>query len=212
MHNNIIFYYFLLNQYLIIIKRRIKLFFLNICEVKVIESNNKLKDELIRFICISFLHKFIVLLDKIKKYIQKIIDIVDIKIEKIQIAKVLSNNDKHIILESNFENKLTLSSAYKTINSIKNSEDMLNSVILNFELIKKNGNNISLKDFFIKYRDKEYLYNNTIKNIFLFNNIIYDQDDKIYIKKFDNGTFIHKTFITNEIENRHINSFLEIKN
>jgi hypothetical protein len=206
MHNNIIIYYLLFNKYFNIIKRKIKNLLFDFYEVKIIFGEQQ-KSIFLKFLIISIFFKFTQFLDNIKIYIESIINKYDIDFEKIQITKVLPNKDKRIILEHNPDKKLCLVDIFKKIYCSNQTEEMMNSFHLKFELRKFRGKKISLKNYYIKYRDTDKEFNNSLKNILLFNNIEYNSEDEIYIKKFEKGQLVENIYKLNEIENMHINSF-----
>jgi hypothetical protein len=158
-----------------------------------------------RFIIVRFFDSIITCLKKIRDYF-------DVSTEKIHLIKVDEFGEQIIILDSNNKNELCLKKAVKEINYINNNTDKLFNKykFLKFELDCENQK-ICLKQLLQKYDDREMKYDNTIKNILLFNGIKYDSHSTLNLKIFSNGKITDKTFTLNEVKDYHINEFYEFE-
>lgn len=109
---------------------------------------------------------------------------------------VIENDDVSITNLVNKSNEL-----------LYHKKDMLSLMIMKLEF-KKGVEKVCLKETFKDYLHSEK-HQNTLHNIFLFNNIDYDDKDEIYIKFFKNGKQEEKTIKMREYKNKHLKELFD---
>lgn len=164
-------------------------------------NDNKIKTSFLKFYLIRFLKKTS---DKFSGFMNFIIKKIDIKGEKIHILTKINNSNRHIILESSDG-----VSFIDVLDMIKNQQEYVNivnkKIIMKCLLKTEDNDNICIKDITKKYREEEQINSHTIENIFLFNQIKYDENSVILLEYFENGRLSKKSFNVKDIKNLHIN-------
>ena len=165
-------------------------------DVTTIDTTNKqIKNIYLKYITIRGLDYMIIGFKKIRDYL-------DIDIKKIKIIKIKNGLKKSIILNKNIKN---------SIHHIYDNDNINNNIFstqilyINFKLIQdKNKNEICLKKLINEYRDHHKLYDHTLENILLFNNINFNINDRINITTFSINNKKSFIFIINDIKDMHL--------
>lgn len=127
----------------------------------------------------------------IQKLYDKILDLVDIESESVKVILNKNYVDRNIICENKDMNH-TISHMIEQITTEK--EYLSKSIQLPDKYIitecllltTDNKNNIDLKPYINTYNSNNK-FNNTIRNIFLYENILYDNESTINMRIFKNG-------------------------
>ena len=188
--------------------RNIKIFFVinffQIYNLKIIK-NKKVKNINCYYLFYRFFNKFINILEFAKYYVVVLRNHFDLEFDKIHFTKLNYEDEKHIIVDNTCsQKKITFENIKEHIHN-QNDENMQKNLILKFDLIHE-GKNICLKDFIIKYKDDENIYDHNLENILQFNNIKFNGESKILLRYFK-GKMIEKEFELKNIKSQHINSF-----
>lgn len=163
--------------------RYIMNYFYNVKDVSVIIKEHKYS-VFCRYIFLLICK--LLLIDKIYKYLSNKFDIDS---DSIQIIKTINYVDKYIIYEKNIndENKKSITTLINYVND-KNSE-LQNRIMLEpikFYLLERENDDCTeshnITNTFKKYIIKG-IYGNNIKNILDYNNIKYNDDYYVHIKK-----------------------------
>ena len=145
------------------------------------------------------------ILHNITMFLKQYRDYFHVSTNKIHITKYSSNGDIHNIVSGDNLN-------FKNIQISTNDEKKINKrIFMKFSLI---GNNKStcLKEFLIKYKDQDKLYDHTLNNIFLFNDIKPNDSFVIDISFFnDKKKIINHKFPYNDVKDKHISYFDEME-
>jgi|688.fasta_scaffold193953_2 hypothetical protein len=205
--DKLIYYYLISKQY---IKNLYDSAFINVLgfnEIKII-INDKRHNMMYRYITY-------VLLSYISTFINILKNRINISADKFQITKIDNNGEKTIIIDSvaeNNTNKLTFDDVIHKFDELKTNSSMLNFILMNFELVNSDVSTVCLKNLVVKYKDTEYKYNHTLKNILFFNDIDYFENSIIKIRLVKNKKIINIELPINDIINKHINAILESEN
>jgi len=130
----------------------------------------------------------------------------DIKVDKVHLTKVTENGDQSIILDKE-------GIQFQDINDKLNTEldqKMLSKVFLNFCLINPDDNKICLKDLIVKYKDFDKKYDNTLRNILMFNGIDYKDDSRVNLRFFKNNKFVSQDLLMKDVGDSHITQFMDL--
>ena len=193
----LIYWYMRIQQYYKISKN---LFWINLGVKEIIIYNNKKsKNVILRYLFCRFLSYIIKI---IKKFQNKI----EIKTNLVSITKIYNNGEKIIIMEK--DSLINSSEVKNYINLMRPNYNMLNYVIMNFDLINSNTEIINLSEYIIKYQDIEEKFNHSLKNILLLNKIEHNENSKIFIKIYKNKKISTFTYLLNEVYDKHINNFM----
>jgi hypothetical protein len=201
--DKLIYYYLLFNQYFFTCLNLFKLYFFGIENVKIL-ANGKIKNIFIQYI----IYKYLSLIQKITNcpFFGRIKSKLNICSEKIHFTKLDYDNSRSVIInKTNDEN--TYQEIMEQADSITMDDGLISTIVVTFDLV--NGNNKTcLKEFIIAYKDIEEKYNNTLKDILLFNNIPFDEESSVDIKIYKGRERINKTILLTEVYDNHINYFL----
>jgi hypothetical protein len=129
---------------------------------------------------------------------------VDINTEHIHLIKLFPSNKNALILN---KPQLQFKHVTQLLNKAEDDDKMLDVVLLKFELVDDN-NTTCLKNLIVKYKDTYVNYQNTLKNILLFNNISYDEKSTINIKMMRNKKMTNINKSLSDVHDYHINHIL----
>jgi hypothetical protein len=157
---------------------------------------------------ISFRLLLYILLNKLSNYIAKLKNNIDIRADKIHITKMTYEGEKTIIIDKNMmvnQDTIIFDNILDQLNNAKPDDTLSEHIILNLELINDENNKTCLKNFILKYKDKEEQYHHTLQNILIFNNISYNDDSSVEIKLIKDRKIVSKVIPIKEIHDKHIN-------
>lgn len=177
-----------------------------------------------RYHLINNLYKFMIKMGSLNGFIDYMINKVDDNFNLVQINRTIGGIDYKFIIRNDDTIK-SLIQTLKTNEMINNSmciDDVLEDEIYSIEddeiiitkaeirRINNDGFNelvICIKQFITEYNDPLENYDNTIKNILLFNDVIIDYNYNYILELhyFENFKISKKTFNMNEIYDLHIN-------
>lgn len=180
-------------------------------EILILDDNTKPKNILYRYYFIRLLLYLSTFVGNIKKYIDSFAKYYDLQSNKIQVTKKYNSVTKTVILENTKygADKLSLSDVIYFFNSDVNSAstNMMENVIINFDLVHPDKSTLCLKEFTYKYKDDSGEHNNTIKNILEFNNINVFDDSQVKLKIIKDGKILRYNFPIKNVLDKHINYF-----
>jgi hypothetical protein len=136
-----------------------------------------------------------------------------LKYDILHIKKIYNSNEYKLILSNEKKNIIYLNE-YINKNIIKMYQQFTPIITEYYIYTKNNRNNLlDIKCLIKDYHDINKLFDHTLKNIFIINNIEYDKYDTLYYDIFDNlkGP-ISKTLSLNNILHIHISDIYTIKN
>lgn len=202
--DTLIYYYLLFNQYFFTYMNLFKIYFFGIENVKIL-SDGKIKNIFIKYI----IFKYLSIVQNITKcpFFGRIKSKLDFGSEKIHFTKLDYENTKSVIIDQNSDNN-TCQEITRYANDMTMDDSLISTVIVTFDLITGNDKTC-LKEFVMAYKDTEEKYNNTLKNILLFNNIRFNEESIIDIKIYKGRERINKTILLSEVYDNHINYFLK---
>jgi len=181
-------------------------------DIKIInDSTQKPQNIFWRFHLIRIINYFIRMLKICRNKL-------DMECHKVQIIRDMPTGEKIQIIDSQMDpNKKPI--YIKDI--LKHHLDcyvdnlLTGIILLQFKINNTNDkllDDICLKNYMIKYKDRKKYYHNTLENIILFNNMEIDTDNAIIIiNLFKNGKKICYNIPYNECKNKHINYFYELE-
>lgn len=207
----LIYYYLISKQKFVTFCNTMRVYLLGFSNFEMI-SNNKKVNLTYWFLLYKFLTKMINFTNLVKNMLIGLRNKCDINADKIHITKVTFKGEKTIILDKNLienKNEIRIGDVIDKIENIEPDENMMECIILNFELVNSEENKICLKELVIKYRDMDGNFHHTIKNILDFNTIPYSDDAKLNIKFIKNRKIISEEKLLNEVYDTHINKFLK---
>lgn len=207
-NNNFIYYYLRLTQYINNIKNKIALF-LQIKEIKIIDASSNIKNIILRYYIFNLLQKVI-------NFFKGLQDMIDIKTitNKVQITKVTREGEKTLIIESD---NINFTNINKELESLIPDNNMINCIFVNFELINSDPqrapgdqDKTCLKSLVIKYNDVKEEYQHNLKNILLFNEIIFNDTSEINIKIFKDKKIVSQKILLKDVLDKHVNYFINL--
>lgn len=205
--DNLMLYYLILNQKMVVMCNYIKVYFIGISDFKVI-SNNKKKSALIYFIVYNFLSKFINFFELMKRHTTNMRNRIDLNAEKTQITKLTYEGGKTFILDAEKyigDGKIRLDHVNDKLNEVAIDTKMMDYVLITCELVNSENDKICLKELIIKYKDIEEKYHHTPRNIFIFNDIAYSEDAIINLKFIKDKKMVSHVIPLKDVLNKHIN-------
>lgn len=147
-----------------------------------------------------------------KSVVNYLIKQTDIIVDKIQCTKEFNDGDTTVIISS----KSHLSKLIKKTDNICSTNSLGNTLFYKFEITSPNFESVCLKKYVLKYRDFNKLYNNSLYNICVFNdvnvNMLNSPDCKVNVTLFKEGKFITNSLDYNKCKDLHINDFSSLKN
>ncbi len=197
--------YLLQNQYMSFMYAMIYGYLFDIKEIMAIK-NNKISNILYRY------YLFCCLSRVVNKWDQ-VYNMIDVQMDKIQITKISRTGENTAIIDSSMYKQndfLKLGDIRDISSNMEPSDRMIDVVILNFEIIRKDSTNICLKNMVTKYKDLSEKYNNTLRNILIFNKIEYSDENMVRIKKFTRGKLNTWTKLIGPILDVHINKIINM--
>lgn len=189
--NNLIYFFLLIKSKFMYTQRYLTSYLFGFKELKLHPSNNMfIIPRLILFNLLSRLRSYI-----------------DIKVDKLHITKVTENGDQSIILD---KKDITFQDVNDNLN-IDIDKRMNSHVFLTFCLVDQDDTKTCLKDLIIKYKDLDQKYNNTLKNILLFNGINYRDDSKVNLRFYKNNKFVSRDLLFRDICDEHITQIMNLE-
>ena len=165
-------------------------------ELNILKENT-VNNVAIKYIMYSCLSKYINFMKYIRSYS-------DIDVNQLHVVKLGENNNSAIIIE---QDKINFKDLDNILENVKDDNTMLNVIMFKFNLVN-NENVIDLKNLITKYKDANNIYQNSIGNILMFNDIYYDDDTKLDIKLMRNKKMVAKEVLLKDVFDKHINYFL----
>ena len=206
MYNSCVYYYMITKQkgYNFYIYCIVLLFgFRNL----IVYSNSKT----VHFTTLRFL--LYIGLTKLINLIYKIRDKIDINADKVHITKLTQESEQAIIIDKDmFEDddkgEITFEDIIIKMNLLQMDGTMTNIMIVNLDMVN-NDEKICLKNFMFKYKDTNEHHHHTLKNIFIFNNIDYNENSYINLKIFKNKKLVTQTIPLKDVLDKHINHLIK---
>lgn len=182
-----------------------RLFWLHIFNIKELKAhyNNQTHNIIWRYFIFNILNKLVYYLECLKAK-------VNINMDKVHATKITAHGDKTIILESKNDESLTLDTISKELLKAEPDDTMLNCILINFDLVNCNNEKVCLKEYAVKYKDVDESYQHTLKNIFVFNDIVCPDDAKISIRIAKNRKITTHELSLKEVHDKHINYFINL--
>lgn len=198
--DDITYYYLLSKQKVVNVINNILIKYIGFTNIKII-LNGKIKYKSV--MCWYFIYIF---MTKIINLLMFLRDKMDIRAHKFQVTKITERGEVTVIRESDM---LGFGDVNDVLETVEFDNNMLTCVFLTFELVNSNET-ICLKNLVMKYKDLREMHNHTLRNIFLFNKIRYDDDAVINIKMFKNKKMMVFSIPVLDIENEHVNYFINL--
>jgi hypothetical protein len=167
-------------------------YFFKVREIHVVENNIK-KSIMTKYIFYCFFNYLISYLLKLRK-------VFDIKKDIVQIIKKNKNNNQICIIS---KNNINFDQINEQLDSITDTQNNGSVIYRKFHIYDDN-NDICFKDYLIKYKDHYKLFDNTVENILLFNNIYITGNPIVNITFWKNSETIHVSVLYEDIKNLHI--------
>ena len=165
-------------------------------ELNVLKENT-VNNVAIKYIMYSCLSKYINFMKYIRSYS-------DINVKQLHVVKLGEHDKSAIIIE---QDKINFKDLDNILENVKEDNIMLNVIMFKFNLVN-NENVIDLKKLITKYKDTNNIYQNSIGNILMFNDVYYDDDTKLDIKLMRNKKMVAKEVLLKDVFDKHINYFL----
>lgn len=162
--------------------------------------NNRQNKIMFRYFLFRFLTSFITFFNWLR-------NMIDIRASKLHLTKITYTGERTIILDKEL---ITFHDISTQLNMIEPDDTMINRIFLTFELENSINEKICLKHLVNKYKDLNENYQHTLKNIFVFNNILFTQDSKINVKIIKNNKIMTLNFPFKNICDKHINYFISL--
>jgi hypothetical protein len=199
--------YLILRSNIINIKNYIVNTLYPIIEIKIQNNNNnKIENITYSFIYYLFISNIIYLLN----FIGINIMYPSINYKIIQITKKYKNTKYNLIISNNkFKNILDLNQYYN--NNINKIHIQIGLIITDY-CIYNNEGKYNIKELIIKYKDKHKLFDHTLENIFIMNNVNYSNYKWLSYTIYDISTGAKTAKIPLlDVLNVHINDIYNIK-
>lgn len=207
MNSKLVIYYLTIKTHLLNILATIRLLITNTKEVVVLDNSGEKYSVLARY----FMIRVLVFINRL---INKLLNLIDISVDKLQYTKEFSDGNKTVIVDSEMlhgDQKVTLRDVVDQMDGIDGTNPLGNTVFFKFELA--NGDEqVCLKDYVLKYRDHQKEHHHTLKNIIMFNDIDVEEENcKVNVVLFKNGQFKNTTLEYKECKEKHISDFYELE-
>lgn len=187
----IIYLYITSKQFMVTLYNKTTAKLIGFQELKTLNSNITIK-----FILYKCITNYVSLIKKVRNYF-------DIDPSIVHVVKVYENNKNTIILDNANFKTLT-----NTLSNSQSDDAMVNAVIMKFELVNGDDDVLCLKHLVSKYKDTNKQYSNTIRNILMFNDVLFNDDSKLNIKLMANKKMVNKNILLSDILDNHINTIL----
>lgn len=177
-----------------------------IIEIKIQNNNNKVENITYSFIYYLFISNIIYLLN----FIGINIMYPSINYKIIQITKKYKNTKYNLIISNNkFKNILDLNQYYN--NNINKIHIQLGMIVTDYYIYNNEGK-YNIKELIIKYKDKQKLFDHTLENILIMNNVNYSNYKLLSYTIYDISTGAKTVNIPLlDVLNVHINDIYNMK-
>lgn len=186
--------------------------FIGLSELKIL-IGSKIINVWHKFLIYEFLTKLILWTDLIKNKVILLRSKIDVDADKVHLIRMSENGNRSIIIDKNYskeKGKIDFSNIKTNMNNVIINDDMIKCFLMEFFLEDSGNDKICLKSFIIKYKDLDGTYDNTLKNILIFNNIDFNDDNILHIKIFKNGKGVSHNFKLFDVGDNHVNFFLNL--